>query len=422
MEFRAGAWRLQVRAGKDPLTGKPRRVNATVKAPNNKTGKAAASKELARIVTEVEAGKLLPRSGLSVTELLVKSVEMRRTSWDKKSPGQATATLNRIRNDITPYIGDVRPAESLRPLDVTNLYETLRRRCRQALRSGHRCDEDCEPLAESTVRRVHDVLHAGLDWAVRNEVIPRNVADLVDPPGKPKVRKRPPKRSQVARLLAAAELELECYLRVAALNGPRRGQNTALRWRHLDLDPQPDEDYDEDDLPPGLVHWETALAIVPPVRDSEGRIVKAGGVVEKGTKTGEEWPSALDAITVGLLKVLRTQRRERALAAGVVLSEDAYVYSHDVAGRVPWRPDYATKRVGRLARRLGLDGFKLKDLRDYMATEMLGSGMDPKVMAERGGWSTVSTPTDHYAAFRPARDKAAAERLAADLDRARDSG
>lgn len=59
---------------------------------------------------------------------------------------------------------------------------------------------------------------------------------------------------------------------------------------------------------------------------------------------------------------------------------------------------------------------QLEDLRDYMTTELLGHGIDPKVMAERGGWAHVTTPLNIYSAFRPACDQAAAEALAARID------
>jgi hypothetical protein len=46
-----------------------------------------------------------------------------------------------------------------------------------------------------------------------------------------------------------------------------------------------------------------------------------------------------------------------------------------------------------------------------MATQLLAAGVDPKVVAQRGGWSKVATMLDRYAHALPADDRAAADVL-----------
>jgi hypothetical protein len=46
-----------------------------------------------------------------------------------------------------------------------------------------------------------------------------------------------------------------------------------------------------------------------------------------------------------------------------------------------------------------------------MATQLLGAGVDPKVVAQRGGWSKVATMLDRYAHALPVNDRAAADVL-----------
>lgn len=393
--FRAGAWRLTVNAA-DPITGKRKPVYATVHAPNNKRGAGIADSELAKLVTEVEAGRELPHSGLTCGQLLERWVTSRRTAWENKSPGQADETLRRIHRDIIPHIGDVDADKVVRrPILLADMYEKLRAKCSRAHQRNHECanpDHECRPWAESTVRRVHDIVHAGFGWGSRHDIITRNPADHVDPPrvNKPK-KKRPPEPATVARLIDKADLMLGTFVRVSALNGSRRGQTVALRWSDLDLDG-------------GNVMWSRALAKV------------RGGTAVKGTKSDNEWPSSIDFATVLMLTKLRQDHTERAAAVGIALSADAYVFSDDPAGRKPWHPDGATYRFRALCKRLGIAGVTLKDLRDYMATELLGAGVDPKIMAERGGWTETTTPLNRYAGFRPARDRDAAETLARGID------
>lgn len=67
--FRAGAWRLTVNA-KDPVTGRRKPVYRTVHAPDTNRGAAKADTELAKLIAEVETGRTMPTSGLTVEQLV----------------------------------------------------------------------------------------------------------------------------------------------------------------------------------------------------------------------------------------------------------------------------------------------------------------------------------------------------------------
>jgi hypothetical protein len=77
--FKDGAWRLIVDAGKDPITGKRRQLNRTVRAPNTRAGAATADVELAKLIVEVSSGAR-PSAQVTVGELLLRWVEHRRRS------------------------------------------------------------------------------------------------------------------------------------------------------------------------------------------------------------------------------------------------------------------------------------------------------------------------------------------------------
>ena len=202
-----------------PLTGKRKPVFCTVQAPNTRRGRQQAETELAKLVTEVEARRTLPSSGVTVDQLMERWVAHRRPGWEERSPGQPDATLARIRNHITPKLGSV-ALDRLRPVDVDNLYASWR----------------AAGMAESTVRRMHAILHAALDQAVRWDLIVSNPADRVEPPKPGKSRRKAPPDELLQAILAAAGDDMICYLRIAAVTGARRGQMVALRWREFDLD------------------------------------------------------------------------------------------------------------------------------------------------------------------------------------------
>lgn len=374
LRWRAGAWRLRVDAGTDPLTGKRRQVHRTVHAPNNRTGRKTAEQELAKLVTEVAAGRTAPTSDMTVAELLERYIALKATSW---APGSDDATRARVTRHVTPRIGNV-PVERLRPADLDHLYATL-------LAGG---------LSAASIRRVHNVIRAAFAQAIRWDLIASNPASRATPPREPRRDVTPPAPEQVVALLDAAagdDPTLGLFVRLAAVTGARRGQLCALRWSDVDLDA-------------AEVRFTRALAKV------------RGGAVAKDTKTGARWAVAIDPATVRQLRDHRRRQAETALSVGVPLAPDACLFAQDAAGTRPWHPDGASQRFARLRARVGLDGVRLHDLRHYMATQLLAEGFDVATVTGRGGWATATTPLRVYAHFQPARDRAAAERLGQVLD------
>ena len=375
--FRAGAWRLTVEGPKDPITGERRQVNRTVQAPNTKAGAKTADLELAKLLVEVDSQRVLPSSGITVGQLLERWLDHRRPGWEERSPGQPDATLARIRNHMAPHIGSI-PLDRLRPVDLDNLYGLWR----------------AGGMAESTVRRLHAILHSALTQAVRWDLIASNPADRIEPPKPGKSRRTAPADDVLVAILAAAGDDMICYLRLAAVTGARRGQMVALRWGDIDLDES-------------TVTFTRALAKVK------------GGTAEKGTKADVDYVVALDAKTVEIVRAHRKRCVERALGAGAGLADDAYVFTRAETpdGLTPWHPDGANQRFNRIRAKVpGAEKVTPHQLRHWMATSMFADGYDPVAIAGRGGWSSPAMPMAVYGHFRPARDQAAADSLARRLD------
>jgi len=88
--------------------------------------------------------------------------------------------------------------------------------------------------------------------------------------------------------------------------------------------------------------------------------------------------------------------------------DDAFAFSPDPSGRMPWNPDTMTHRYRRYARRVGIAS-SLKELRHYSATQLLAAGTDLNTVAGRLGHAEGSTTLKFYAQFtRPADQRAAA--------------
>ncbi|WP_325228492.1 tyrosine-type recombinase/integrase [Oscillibacter sp.] len=127
-------------------------------------------------------------------------------------------TIN-VEKHMVPYIGEIQ-LNRLTPRDIQKLYESLR----------------AAGLSGNSARHVHNNLHRALLWAVKQELIPRNPADLVDPPLIEHKERQTLTPEQIPRLLAACEGSFICLpVTLAVTLGLRRGEALGLQWDDIDL-------------------------------------------------------------------------------------------------------------------------------------------------------------------------------------------
>ncbi len=377
-----GSWQIQADAGTDPLTGKRVIVTRTVHAPHTKAGQKTVDQALAEFIVEIEHGRINLGDDPTVRELLARWVEARSPDW---SPKTTLEYKRQIRLKIDPRIGS-KKLSKIRAADLDAMYGELRRR------GG----EDGGPLTAASVRRVHIVLHAAFEQAIKWGLIATNPAHAATPPKLPPGRITPPAPDDLIgamKLVDEYDPDFSMYVRLAATTGARRSQLIALRWSDIDLEKE-------------TITFERAI-----VHGGEGV-----GLVERGTKTGLKWKVALADSTARRLRSYRALCEERASLARVALADDGFVFASELNGSEPWRPDGATRRWNTLRRKAGLDGVRLHDLRHYVATQLLGAGVDPRTVAGRLGHSNPSITMTVYGHFMPEKDRAAADILDGLLD------
>lgn len=96
-------------------------------------------------------------------------------------------------------------------------------------------------MGPATILRIHSIISAALDLAVRYEWTDRNAAKNARPPHPRKREPDPPSPEQAARLLNlvwAEDEEFGLYLWTALTTGARRGEVTALRENRFDFTQQ----------------------------------------------------------------------------------------------------------------------------------------------------------------------------------------
>ena len=369
MRQRGSTWELRVYAGLDPVTRKKRYVSKTVRG-----GKREAQRALTALVAEADRG-VLARTNATAGELLERWFEQASGDFSPKTIRETRGVLDRY---LLPAFAPI-TLSKLRPDHLDAFY--------RGLRDGSR--NHGRPLAPATIRRVHGILRRALSQGVRWGWIPTNPAAAASPPRVPVADIKPPAPADVARLFNAArgaEPELATFIILAAATGARRSELLAIRWSDIDL----------------------AAGIV---RISRGIVMGPDGLVEKDTKTHQARSVALDATTLAVIHQHRDRMTERATLCAFELPADAHVFSNAIDGSQPWFPDSVSRAFGRLCKRTGVEGARLHDLRHYVATRLLVSGVDVRTVAGRLGHRNAATTLNVYAAFVSESDKEAADLL-----------
>ena len=194
-------------------------------------------------------------------------------------------------------------------------------------------------------------------------------------------------------MLNAAEGWFAVLLRVAAVTGARRGEVIGLQWRDVGLD-------------------RARITVCRSVVRSKDNV----RVVRDTTKTNRHGTVSIDEGTVAVLQAWRARCLETAIASGVVLGEDAFLFSPRPDGRVPRWPKDVNERFVRLRNTLDLSGFTFKDAtRHFVATQLIARGEDVRTVAGRLRHATPSQTLNTYAHFLPERDRQAGEVMGAVL-------
>jgi integrase len=197
----------------------------------------------------------------------------------------------------------------------------------------------------------------------------------------------PPDVEEVAALLSAAdksEPEFGRFIHLAATTGARRGELCALKWGNVNFDAR-------------------TLTIEHSIIEMPG-----GGMFEKDTKTHAMRRIALDGETLAVLEDQRGVVEVRAAIADLDIGEDAYVFSREIDGSTPWRPDSVGKRFREIRDGLGLTNVRLHDLRHFAATRLIAAGVPVRTVSGRLGHADPSTTLMVYSHFVEASDQDAA--------------
>lgn len=275
------------------------------------------------------------------------------------------AHRQQTNSHIIPALGRVK-LEALRKADVDRLYADLLRE-----------KPEGAGLAPSSVRRVHAVLHAALEEAVRGDLIPRNPAAHAN---KPKVRQQEiePLDAQQARtfLDAAKGDRFEALYVLCLMAGLRQGEALALRWSDIDLDK-------------GTLRVSRQLQRVR--RDGD----KSGTLEFSEPKNASRRTVGLPRRAVSALRSHRKRQLEDQLRAGALWQDSGLVFTNLTGGPLDAQ-NIVNRHFKPLLRRAGLSAIRFHDLRHSCLSLLAQRGEPIRDLQALAGHATAAFTLQRY--------------------------
>lgn len=392
-QLERGKWRVFVDAGKDPVTGKRRRVTRIVKG-----SKADARKVRDQIRGELEGGIKVEADKMTFRELCAIYTDSRRKAG-KVKPSTVDKDEQRL-NFICGIIGDV-PLRKIDVLTIESLYGAIREK---RVSQGYKC-------GNTTLHGYHVLIKAVLQKAVDCDLIMKNPCNRVDAPKIDKPERKSLTADEAARLLAVIDSAEEDAYRTLAEKERRQLErgNTQDRSYLRDITPLCCILALRLGLATGMrlgevlrLRWELASL-------ADCRLI----VDESKTEAGKRAVS-IDAETVQHLARWKRIQRELLSTLCIEQTEKTPVLCDSVGHRLDtfnfetWWRKFRTDN--------GFEGLKFHELRHTQATLLLAQGVDVKTVQARLGHSDASLTLNWYAHAVPENDQKAAQ-LIGDLFR-----
>jgi integrase len=330
--------------------------------------KEEARRNLRRARGEAERGLVFDADNLQVGEYLDRWLS------DSVNDTVKATTFERyeqiVRLHLKPALGRVK-LKGLTPAHVRGLY-------REKLEAGS---------SARTVRYIHTTLHKALKQAVMDGLIPRNVTESVKPPQPSREEMHPLTPEQAKLLLEIAHKatdRLEALYVLAIHTGLRQGELLGLKW-------------DDVDLEDGFLQVRRTLTIT-----------KDGPVFTSPKTAGSRRSVKLTSKAIEALKRHLERQLGEIDRVGSLWIENGLIFASET-GEPLNRHNLIRRSFKPLLKRAGLPQIRFHDLRHTCATLLLTRNVNPKIVSEMLGHSSIAITLDTYSHVLPnMRDQAAA--------------
>jgi integrase len=227
-------------------------------------------------------------------------------------------------------------------------------------------------LSPRTVQYLRAIVHRALSQALKDDLVHRNVAALVDSPRVEKTEVEPFTVEESSALLKSiAGHPLEGVLTLALATGLRQGELLGLTWGDLDLD-------------------KATVRVRQQLQRIEGKLTLCPLKTDRARRT-----LALPAFAIDALRRQRVRQLEAQLLAGDRWQDLGLVFSSDVG--TPRDASNLVHRYHKLLDAAGLPRKPFHNLRHSCASFLLAQGADLRTIMEKLGHSQISLTADLYA-------------------------
>jgi integrase len=249
------------------------------------------------------------------------------------------------------------------------------------------------PLSPKSVRHSFGLLNAALRFAIRMQLIDRNVCEAVRPPSVPRSEAKALTREEIGRLMQAASgTRWEAFVSLALASGARRGELCALTWQDIDL-------------------TSNVVTISKSLSQTKS------GLIVKSPKNGKSRKLPLSQFAADALRRQKAMQAKEKLAAGGAYEDFGLVFADELGRRIT--PMAATCAFERVATKANISTTRLHDTRHTAATMLLVSGVDIRTVSSIIGHANASTTLNIYSHVLPNTQHAAVDLLGDRLEEAK---
>ncbi len=373
-----GVYELRYDLGRDPETGKRRRVTETFRGERDE-----AETRLREILSQFEGGRRVVPSSTSLAAYLDRWLEV--AVKPRVSVRTAEDWSENLRRYIRPTLGDV-ALKRLTPLMVQTVY--------QRMLSGELTGR---PLQADTVRKLHVILNNALKQACKwRELAYAPTEDVEVPRARRRKTTRALNQEQLGAFLeAAATCRWAAYWYASVFAGCRPEELLGLRWARVDFDRS-------------SIQIEEVL-----VRSRKmGKGVPTWRLEPPKTARSRRTIPLPRIPVISLLKGHQARQNEERAFYGQDYADHGFVFATQT-GEPMTHSNMVNRYFKPLLKKAGLpETTRLYDLRHSCATQMLAQGENVKVVSELLGHASTAFTMDRYVQLVQDEQARAVDRMA----------
>lgn len=252
--------------------------------------------------------------------------------------------------------------QKLQPIDIQKYYDFKLKQGRSDGKGG---------LSANTVLKHHANIHKVLDYAVKMQLIVRNVSDAVNVPKKEKFIGKYYSAEQIEKLFECTKgTPIESAVFITAHYGLRRGEILGLKWNAVNFK-------------------EKTITI------RETRVRYSKETITKGTKNSSSYRTLPLIESVGIyLKHLKKKQVEQKLLCGEEYNKGDFVCCWENGN--PLDTAYLSRKFSEILKENKLPVIRFHDLRHSTASYLLKLGVSMKEISVWLGHSDISTTMNIY--------------------------